>query len=144
LLASLASVPVLAQSSDAARYVNAQGVEVIQARRAVKLEEANAAPERRLPVTAPRAAIAAGAARSTLKISAHEQYLRDEDRMAILQDELKKEAAEFETKVRLVQTPALKAKLSAEELARVETGLADHEKNLRSLNAEIGRMRLQP
>lgn len=42
-----------------------------------------------------------------------------------------------------MQNAALKAKLSEEELKRLQETIVDHEKNIRALNGEIGRLRLQ-
>ena len=139
----MAGMPLsaFAQSSDASRYVNPQGVEVIGGRRSGPVEQ-GAVPVSR-PALTPSASSAAKSGDSRLQVSPRQQSARDEDRLVILNSELKKEADAFETKLRIVQTPALKAKLSTDDLARVEAGLVDHERNVRSLNAEIGRVRIQ-
>ena len=140
----IVSADGLAQATEAARYINKQGVEVIQSRPIFRsAEEVVRVPEA-AAITTSRVAPSATAIDSKLQIRPREQRVRDEDRLVILKDELKKEATGFETKLRLIQTPALKAKLSPEDLARVEAGLTDHAQNVRSLNAEISRMALQP
>ena len=130
-----------AQSTEAARYVNPQGIEVIQARRppAPEAERADkASAPKKTGSTAPPASID-----GKLQVSAKEQSTRDEDRLAILSQELARESASLENKVKILQTPAMKAKLSEDELKRLQETLLDHEKNMRALNAEISRVRLR-
>jgi hypothetical protein len=134
-----------AQSTEAARYVNPQGIEVIQARRAPASEErAHGTDKPGVVIKTAPAAAAAGAASmgGKMQVTAQEQRSRDEDRLAILNAELATENKALETKLRILSTPAMQAKLTPDELRRVQETAADHEKNIRSLNAEIGRVKL--
>jgi hypothetical protein len=76
-----------------------------------------------------------------LQIPAATQRSRDRDRLTILTQELASESEAFESKFKIMQTPALKAKLNAQEAVRLQETLLDHEKNIRALHAEIGRAR---
>ena len=136
-----------AQSTEAARYVNPQGIEVIQARRPPSAEESRPAPAKQSVVvkTAPGsspAAPGAAAASGKMQVTAQEQRSRDEDRLAILNAELATESKALETKLRILATPAMQGKLSPDDLKRLQETAVDHEKNIRSLNAEIGRVKL--
>lgn len=138
-----------AQSTEAARYVNPQGIEVIQARRPPAVEENRQGADKPTPVSkpAPAGTMAAVApvvrlASSKLQITAQEQRGRDEDRLAILKTELSSESGALDTKLRILGTPAMQAKLTADELKRVQETAADHERNIRALNVEIGRVKL--
>jgi hypothetical protein len=138
-----------AQSTEAARYVNPQGIEVIQARRPPAVEEAKVPTEKNGSVikamtgTNPAPVQASAALDSRLLVSNKEQRDRDQDRLAILTQELATENAGLQTKIRVLQDPALKAGLSASDLKRLGETAMDHEKNIRALNAEIGRVRLR-
>ena len=139
LAAALAAlVPLLAgaQTSEAARYTNAQGIEVIQNRQAelpaVAAKPAAEAPRPRAPDTA-----AVHDARFT--ISAREQNDRDRDRLAILRQELMKEMEGFQAKNKILHSTSMQASLTEEQLQRVRDTSHAHEQNIRDLNAEINR-----
>lgn len=136
-----------AQSTDATRYTNGQGVEIIQNRAAP-------APAAALPaaVPAPAPAPAAGGAvparaqgdnaalrTAHFQIPPQEQKARDRDRVDILRQELMKELQDYETKNKVLRTPEMKAGLDPEQLARLQETLQAHERNIRDLNAEITR-----
>lgn len=143
-----AAVSAQAQSTDASRYVNSQGIEVIQARQPLSVRDdriAQAAKSdnavREQPAPAPRTTQQAMDGR--FQVSAAEQAERDLDRLAILQQELMSEAAAFQTKWKTLHTPSMKASLSDEEVARVRETMHNHESNLRALNAEISRVQAE-
>jgi hypothetical protein len=145
LLTSLCGLAAgaMAQSLDATRYTNGQGVEVIQ-NRAVPAPAAAPAPA---PAHAPPAAALPARAQGTapalrdarFQIAPHEQKARDRDRVDVLRQELMKELQDYETKNKVLRTPALKAGLDAEQLTRVQESLQAHARNIRDLNAEITR-----
>lgn len=144
-----------AQATEASRYVNRDGIEVIQARSA-SATSAPAAPavagqsEAPAPeaVARPRAARAVHSvepsnapADARLRVSAHEQSARDKDRLAILNQELYKELAEYENKSKVLKSPSMRGKLPEAELTRLRELASDHEKNIRALMAEISGVR---
>lgn len=129
------------QATDAARYVNAQGIEVIQARRPVTPPEPVVQAPKAGAVLKNAAAPIVANGDSKLQVSAKEQRNRDQDRLVILTEELATESKAFENKIKIMQTPAMRSKLSSDELARLQETMVDHEKNMRSLNAEISRAR---
>jgi len=127
---------VNAQSIDAERYVNAQGVEVIQGRR-------SAPPVQTVPGTdgsaTPAGAPAAGARPAAFQIGAGEQGARDRERLAILKQEMDAENSALEQKVRVLSNAQLRAKLDPEQLKRLQETTLEHERNIRSLTSEINR-----
>jgi hypothetical protein len=134
--------------SDASRYINAQGVEVIQGRRAPQAAPAAAAADTaageapaQVPAARPKAGPAeAGQARkAAFQIAAGEQDARDRDRLAILNEEMRSENAALESKIRILQSPAMRAKLDPEQLKRLQETTLEHERNIRSLTSEINR-----
>lgn len=130
-----------AQNSDAARYVNEQGIEVIQPRRSAAAPDSTAALPKASAVKKIAGPAPAGRNDSKMQVSVKEQLTRDEDRLTILTEELALEGKAFENKIKIMQTPAMKAKLSPEELTRLQETMVGHEKNMRALRAEIGRVR---
>lgn len=129
------------QATDAARYVNAQGIEVIQARRPQTQSDSHVAASKIAALSTTPALPNIASSDSRLQISAKVQLSRDQDRLAILNQELATENKAFENKIRIMQTPAMKEKLSPEEQTRLQETLVDHERNMRALKAEIGRVR---
>lgn len=138
-----------AQSVDAPRYVNAQGVEVIQGRRvAPPAPPAPVAEAGEKPAPA-QASAAKPVARSAdaqarpagYQIAAGEQQQRDRDRLGILNEEMRAENTALESKIRILQNPAMRAKLDPEQLKRLQETTLEHEKNIRALTSEIGRAR---
>lgn len=137
LLACLAG-SALAQQAPAQRYIDAQGVEIIQNRDAARPATV-AAPR----VAAPRDAGPASAASDPkLQVSTAEQAARDRDRAAILREELGHETSKFEA--------ASKAFVKAEQAARgqpqagavlkqLKEVLHMHQQNMESLTAELQR-----
>ena len=137
-----------AQSTDASRYINAQGVEVIQGRRAAQAAPVAAAADTaageapaQVPATRPKAGPGeAGQARkAAFQIAAGEQDARDRDRLVILNEEMRSENAALESKIRILQSPAMRAKLDPEQLKRLQETTLEHERNIRSLTSEINR-----
>lgn len=149
----LALAPGLhAQSIDAERYVNAQGIEVIQGRRAAPPATAPAAPApdagaalapapsapARAPLVTGNAAQAKPAA---FQIGAGEQDARDRERLAILKQEMQAENSALEQKVRILSNAELRSKLDPDQLKRLQETTLEHERNIRALTAEIRRAR---
>ena len=148
LAALLAAPSLYAQSIDAPRYVNAQGVEVIQGRRAAppalpRMEVQASADDAPAPASAAksnaRSADTGPAKKAAFQIAAGEQDARDRDRLAILNEEMRSENAALESKIRILQSPAMRAKLDPEQLKRLQETTLEHEKNIRSLTSEINR-----
>jgi hypothetical protein len=143
----LAAGSLKAQSTDASRYVNSQGVEVIQGRRQTSLDRVeqpakanSASSEASAPVPGTRRQQATD---EHFQISAAEQDKRDRDRLAILQQELMSEATDIQTKWKVLNTPSLKATLSDEAAVRLRENIHAHESNLRALNTEISRVQAE-
>ena len=140
-----------AQSIEASRYVNGQGIEVIQGRTppvASAAEKKQDAAPASGSVTTPRAAQAvrtvdggATAADPRMRVSAAEQRARDKDRLAILNEELGREMGEYNAKSKILNSPSMRDKLPPAELARVRELAADHEKNIQTLMSEIAGVR---
>lgn len=129
-----------AQQAPAQRYMDAQGVEIIQNRSAPR--PAAAEPARGGVRTAPAPALAVADPR--LQVSAAEQSARDLDREAILREELGVETRKFEA--------ATKALVRAEQAARgqpevgavlkqLKEALHSHQQNIESITAELQRTR---
>lgn len=146
-LFGLATPALQAQSIDAPRYVNAQGVEVIQGRRAPSAPVAAAVGEDGRQGAAPgptsktvkMPADAAQARPASYQIGAGEQQQRDRDRRAILEDELRAEHVSLDSKIRVLQSAELRSKLDSDALKRLQETTLDHEKNIRALHAELTR-----
>lgn len=139
-----------AQSIEASRYVNRDGIEVIQARPQADTEAAgsvvmtDAAPKQTRAAKAPSLNLQQTVQvmpDRRMQVSASEQRARDKDRLTILNQELYKELAEFETKNKVLKTPSMRGKLPEAELARLRELASDHEKNIRALMAEISGVR---
>jgi len=142
---------VNAQSIDAERYVNAQGVEVIQGRRsAPPVQTVPGTDGSATPAGAPAAGVgpsrpaartgdAAGARPAAFQIGAGEQGARDRERLAILKQEMDAENSALEQKVRILSNAQLRAKLDPEQLKRLQETTLEHERNIRSLTSEINR-----
>ena len=143
----LATPALQAQSIDAPRYVNAQGVEVIQGRRAPSVPvEATVGEDGRqgaapgLTSKAVKMQVDAAQARpASYQIGAGEQQQRDRDRRAILEDELRAEHVSLDSKIRVLQSAELRGKLDPDALKRLQETTLDHEKNIRALHAELTR-----
>lgn len=147
VLATLAGSGVLAQSTDAARYVNRQGIEIIQSRgnapsigggRARDTESSKPAIAKRVAKFTATPAVSGG----KLFISTKQQAARDQDRLAILQEELKAERTAFESIRRGLQASAADATVGPEQRRNMEEWMVRHQRNIRALNTEIGRVRL--
>jgi hypothetical protein len=128
---------VQAQQSDATRYRNAQGIEVIQNRGAQVREEPRSPPAASAAAASQPKTVAQEAA---FQISAKEQAERDRDRKAILQDELAKEMEAYQTKMRMLQANAVQASLPDDQVVRLKEMAVAHEKNIHALHAELGRI----
>ncbi|MRW90355.1 hypothetical protein GJ699_10190 [Duganella sp. FT80W] len=135
-------MPLLAQaqSSEAARYVNRQGVEIIQ-NRVTETPPASASKPAITEAAAPRATAERPAAvhDARFQISSREQNERDRDRLVILRQELQTEIENYQAKNKILHSPSLQASLSEEQLQRVRDITHAHEQNIRDLNNEISR-----
>lgn len=137
-----------AQAVDAPRYINAQGVEVIQGRRAAKpAPAANLGDASGSDVSGPESGVQAmpkkvepaRAMAASYQIAAGEQQQRDRDRLGILEEEMRAENVALESKIRVLQDPTMRAKLDADQLKRLQETTLEHEKNIRALHSEIAR-----
>lgn len=129
-----------AQQAPAQRYIDAQGVEIIQNRDAARPAQA-AQPRAGAVRTAPAAA--AAAADPKLQVSAAEQSARDLDRAAILREELAQEMRKFEAASKaLVQgEQAARAQPQAgSALPRLKEILHTHQQNIEAISAELRRV----
>jgi hypothetical protein len=131
---------VQAQSSEAARYVNRQGVEIIQNRIAETPPASASKPAATETAAARTTAERPVAVRDArFQIPAKEQSERDRDRLAILRQELLTEMENYQTKNKILHSPSMQASLSEAQLQRVRDTAHAHEQNIRDLNSEISR-----
>ena len=144
-VAVTAAAAAQAQTTDASRYTNSQGVEIIQ----------NRPPPAPVALPAPAPAKDAVAKASTVapakspeppalrdarfQVSPQDQAGRDRERLDILRTELVKELEDYEAKNKVLRNPAMKAGLDDQQLKRLQETLQAHERNIRDLNAEIAR-----
>lgn len=141
-----------AQSTEATRYTNNQGVEMIQNRPPpvpapavpvtsqgiVQGREAAGPSPTAPPVVQGRTAGEVPAVRDArFRVSAQDQKARDQDRVEILRQELTKELGDYEAKNKVLRNPDMKASLSDDQLSRLQETLQAHERNILDLNAEI-------
>ncbi len=142
LLACLADV-ALAQQAPAQRYIDAQGVEIIQNRDAAR--PSAVASGRVAPV--PKAAAATGAASDPkLQVGAAEQAARDLDRAAILREELAHETRKFEAASRALVQSEKAARTQQQDpatLKQLNELLHTHQQNIQSITAELQRAGVQ-
>lgn len=138
-LLACAAVAALAQPAPAQRYVDAQGVEIIQNRDAPRPAAADAPRASR-----PRAAGGGvqAAADPKLRISAAEQAERDLDRAAILREELGQETRKFEAATQAL-AKAEKAARGQPQADAVLKQLKDmlhvHQQNIQAISLEMQR-----
>lgn len=137
---------VLAASAGAApiapaRYIDAQGVEVIHNRGAEPAPAAvTGAGQITTPaeVAAPRKPVASVANDARMKVSADTQRDRDRDRVAILKEELATEVRALEATFQRAKQ-ATPDKLSAADSRRVTEEMYAHQQNILSLHGELRR-----
>ena len=138
---------VAAANIEAERYIGAQGIEIIHNRGIKPVPDEKAAPDasnRPQKSSVNTKAIVPAmnnplAQESKLRISSKEQSALDNDRLAILNQELMTEAATFQTKWKALHSANLKTVMSEEEIVKLQLSVAEHEKNIRALSAEIKR-----
>jgi hypothetical protein len=135
-LATLSPLPACAQTSEAARYTNQQGIEIIQNRPAEQTAGAGKAP---VEAAKPRAPEPATVKDARFQVSAKDQAERDRDRLAILRQELLKEMEGYQAKNKILHSPSMQASLTDDQLQRVRDTAHTHEQNIRDLNSEINR-----
>jgi hypothetical protein len=140
-----ATAAAQAQTTDAARYTNSQGVEIIQNRPPPAAALPTTAPAREAPVkpvSVPQPKVAAenpAVRDARFQVSPQDQNARDRDRLNILRQELVKELEGYEAKNKVLRSPTMKAGLDEQQLKRLQETLQAHERNIRDLNAEISR-----
>ena len=131
-----------AQQAPAQRYIDAQGVEIIQNRDAARPVSATAAAQPRAgAVRTPAAATAA--ADPKLQVSATEQSARDLDRAAILREELAQEMRKFEAASKALVQGEQAARAQPEAgsaLPRLKEILHTHQQNIEAISAELRRV----
>jgi hypothetical protein len=116
-----------------ARYVDAQGVEVIH-------DRGSSAPPREDAAGAPGREAAPAPADPRLAIRPAEQARRDEDRIAILEQELKEESRAYADLLGQA-AGAARARPEPAQAARLNEQLVAHQKNIQALNQELRRAR---
>jgi hypothetical protein len=123
-----------------ARYIDAQGVEVIHDRGAPAVDAIPTAPQ---PGTsAPAPVPASGAAVSPkLTIAPAEQAARDRDRVTILEQELDRESHAYADLWARLNAPPRTPRPVPEDAARMTEQLSAHQKNIQALHAELRRVR---
>lgn len=126
----------------ATRYIDADGVEVIQNRAAAVPVAASAKAPPLAPVAyAKKVNKDELLYDSRFNVSAADQAHRDRDRVAILQHELDTESRKYEAAYKRIQDSAAGNNPSADEAKRMTEDLYDHQKNIQTLNAELRRAR---
>ena len=139
LVAALGSASAAAaETISAQRYIDAQGVEVIQNRNltvAVGAVKQVASTTERAP-SGKLATMAPGLHDASFQVSSAQQATRDQERVRILEQELDNEMRA------LAETSRLSAALTvtthgAPESARVKERMNDHQKNIAALQAEL-------
>lgn len=136
--ATLVPLVAGAQTSEAARYTNQQGIEIIQNRPAEQPASASKPTVAAAKPSAPEPA-AAGVRDARFQISPKDQAERDRDRLAILRQELLKEMEGYQAKNKILHSPSMQASLTDDQLQRVRDTAHAHEQNIRDLNSEINR-----
>ncbi len=139
-----------AQSLEASRYVNAQGVEMLVSRNSAR--PAEAAPDNardaaitptpapvsgKAPKASPGSAFVSVGLRENHRVSGQDQTVRDADRQRILVQELMTEEQQLELKRRLLRSPRAQTDLTADEQRRINEAIERHESNIRSLQREM-------
>lgn len=139
-----ASSPLLARATEAERYVDSQGIEIIH-NRSVAVPLGNNLPSNILKAggaTQLTAAVAVAEnnpnfSGSKLQIPKKEQQRRDVGRLEILNQELMAEASAFQTKWKALNTPNMKLSMGNEQAIKLQQSLNENEKNIRLLTSEI-------
>jgi hypothetical protein len=138
-------------TSEARRHTDAQGIEFISSRQTAAGARAESVPA--APASPPRPSGAVGAesrpaAVSTTAVSARaihqtvsikEQRLRDQDRLAILQQELNTETGHYQRTRQALDHPAVRGGADRDAVQRLSDQLTRHEQNIKALHAEIRR-----
>lgn len=144
LLALASGSAAAADTISAQRYVDAQGVEVIQNRSpapaAGTIRQLSGATERAASVKLAAPAPASGVRDARFQVSAGEQARRDLDRVGILEQELNNEMRAVGEITRLSAALAGSAP-GGQDQARVKERMNDHQKNIAALQAELRRAR---
>jgi hypothetical protein len=139
---------VAAQSppqQQAQRYIDSQGIEIVQNRNtraaADKIDSlASTADKQRSLVSKPSASIAPEpAGTSSRSVSAKEQGVRDQDRLAILRKELSTELVQLESATTALQNRRLTEKTESPEQLRLQYAVGLAQQNIRALTAELNR-----
>lgn len=143
---------VVAQSTDASRYTNKQGIEVIQNRPAPPAAASTTTPS--TPDQAPAqhtssaskaSVVPAEKSESPVKdarfqIPPEAQKAADDGRLEILQQELEQELKDAQSKSKILSDKHMRAGLDEPQLTRLKDTLRVHERNILDLNSEINRL----
>lgn len=143
--------PAHAATSEAHRHVSADGIEFISSRQTAAIAPAggdvaparpsravgSAGVESRPAAAAGTLAVPARAGYAT--VSLKEQRLRDQDRLAILQQELNAETGHYQRTRQALDHPAVRGGADRDAVQRLIDQLARHEQNIKALHAEIRR-----
>lgn len=139
---------VRAATAEAHRHVDVQGIEFINSRQA-----AASARVENLPPAPVKPAWSASAGSMAVRptpvpaparvgqsiVSEKEQRSRDQDRLAILQQELNAETGHYQRTRQALDQPALKGNADRDASLRLSEQLGRHEQNIKALHAEIRR-----
>lgn len=127
-------------ATEAPRYVNAQGIEIIHNRAAMpSASESISVPAAR--VSRSSILVSQPQREQRAMVSAKEQGDRDKDRAAILQQELGSETTRYQGVLNALSQPNVKERIGDAEWQRLQFARGLHEENIKALNAEIGRVR---
>lgn len=144
-----ASSAVGAGMTDAERYVDMQGIEVIHNRGAVLVTgNSTSSNERKTSASLQsRPVLTANNLQfveSKMQIQKQEQQKRDGDRLSILNQEMMTEASAYQAIWRALHVPKMKASLDNESTRKLQQSLNEHEQNIRSLTSEINNTKKSP
>ncbi len=137
-----ASNSLCAGVTEAERYVDTQGIEVIHNRSATlvsgnsassNVSKIGVSPQLKPVLTANNLAMV----ESKMQIPKQEQQKRDSGRLSILNQEMMMEASAYQTIWRALHVPNMKASLDIESTRKLQQSLNDHEQNIRLLTSEI-------
>jgi hypothetical protein len=139
---------VRAATAEARRHVDAQGIEFINSRQtAASVRVENLPPAPMKPARAGSAGsmavqptpVPAPARVGQSIVSEKEQRSRDQDRLAILQQELNAETGHYRRTRQALDQPAVKGIADRDASLRLIEQLGRHEQNIKALHAEIRR-----
>jgi len=124
-----------AETIDAVRYIDPHGVEIIQNRP----RPAQAASAGVMPTVANRPHIEEASSATHAHVSVAEQAERDKVRAQVLNEELMTEAGALANDWKQLHGPARMT--DDQQVAKLQHSIADHESNIRQINAELRRVK---